>query len=70
MTIAKVVLRGAEEIIFPHSGIQLKDQGRIVAVFDDHYRIVAEFPSLEIASFSEESCTGEGNMCDSLTTPV
>ncbi len=68
MTTAKVVLRGAEEITFARSGIQLKDQGKIVAVYDDHYRIVAEFPSKDIASFSEESCSGEGIMCGSLTT--
>ena len=70
MTIAKVVTREAEEITFPNSGIQLKDQGRIVAVFDDHYVIVAEFPSQEIASFSEESYSGERIMSGSPTTPV
>ncbi len=54
MTVARIVLRGAKEITFANSRLQLKDEGRIIAVFDHRYRIVAEFPSHEIDSFSEE----------------
>jgi hypothetical protein len=61
MTIARIVLVGAKEITFRNSGLQLKDQGRIVAVFDDRYRIVAEFPSNEIACYWEERSAEERN---------
>ncbi len=56
---AKIVLKGKGEITFPNSGIQLKNQGLIVAVFDKHYRIVAEFFSEDIATYSEEPCASD-----------
>jgi hypothetical protein len=43
MRALKIVLKNNKRMEFSEVGIQSKDGGRVLAVFDRNYRIVAEF---------------------------
>lgn len=53
MRLVKIVLKSGQRHEFPDVDIQSKDDGRMLAVFDNNYRIVAEFPVDSIDTVEE-----------------
>ncbi len=56
--LVKIILRDGRNLEFPDGNLQTKDEGRVLAVFDNRYRIIAEFPVKVIDKVLELVYTG------------
>jgi hypothetical protein len=50
----KITLKNGRSYEFPGTRIQVKDGGRLLAVYDKRYVIIAEFPISLVREYHEE----------------